>query len=720
LVGKLMKAIFTFALLAALIFLIPRSQAQGVIQQFGSLIAGDNIMSQGNNRAVDAGNSSVPTLPGTRPVGVGVINSGFGFCQWNPDPGANTIFSTFCTGFNSNGNGLIYFNSPSGKGLQFVINGTSYPFPGTPVNITGYAVVANNVALKALIVTPGSQVYRQGFYAAGDGGAAAYTFSATACSINSGSGDNGLQVEPTSASGCFNAYMPPAGLTPLVWGAIGNGTTDDTTPVLAACYGLAGTGIPLLLNTHPYFISTGCDFTTTTGNPVIYGSATGGIYTRAPCATGLITNSNIFPITVNSSSGVVRDVCIQLAPSPGMRGDGGGILIAGTSSNYTSGVQITGNVILYGYQCIIDGGATNGSPYQTNGTLIADNKCIDPIHIGGGEGLTSTNRSTVGADWRNNQIACFSANSASVGFEASDSAFSYEGGDNGPYACNIGTELTTGTGQSVIPKLTGVLGDSNLTYTLLVTNTSASAGGIANIQADGIWTAGAPALITNPNGVNTWRNFTFVDWSAQSPTAPIVDIEGGAYVKVEASDLCSENNATGPEIKVNAVATSPAVAAFSVSLLGNEIENCAGAFTQGVQLIGNGPGSGLFKVQNNTIGNATPLVYTPNGETAIISNNLGIDNIVPGVVDAAQITIPPGVNGVRITGTGTPITDIINSNYSGRNLPFTAYFAAATTFATTGSTGTKFCGFAGPYNYAAGSSSAMSYDNADGCWAHNP
>lgn len=131
-----MKAVFTFTFLATLIFLISQSQAQGVIQQFGSLIAGDAIMSQGNNRGVDAGNSSVPTIPGTRLTSLGVVNSGFGYCQWNPDPGANTIFSTLCLGF-KNGNGLILYNSPTNNPLDLSINGTIYPFPFVLSGVVG-------------------------------------------------------------------------------------------------------------------------------------------------------------------------------------------------------------------------------------------------------------------------------------------------------------------------------------------------------------------------------------------------------------------------------------------------------------------------------------------------------------------------------------------------------------------------------------------------------
>lgn len=119
-----------FLALLAFSFISSRSYSQGVIQQFSNLIAGDAIMSQGNNRAVDAGNATVPQTPGTRLTSLGVVNSGFGLCQWNPDPGNNTVFSTLCSGFNpTNGNGLLYFNSPAGAPLQWQVNGTTYTFP---------------------------------------------------------------------------------------------------------------------------------------------------------------------------------------------------------------------------------------------------------------------------------------------------------------------------------------------------------------------------------------------------------------------------------------------------------------------------------------------------------------------------------------------------------------------------------------------------------------
>jgi hypothetical protein len=530
---------------------------------------------------------------------------------------------------------------------------------------------------------------------------------------------NGVPWPPNSTLAIPGVIDP----TQKPYSCAGNGTTDDTACLNAAAQAAGQTGYVLSLGPHHYLISSSI---VGPGVPYVLNiqgnSGPLDLYiTSCPAGiSSIIVNSDITAFQLNDQTDILTNTCIQMATSPGLRGAGAAIAVGGTATTQNGGTLIQNDTILNPYNGIINGGATTGTT-QTNSTTLRDDVMKNPSSIALGEGLTSINRSTVGTTISNVKIACFAANSNTTGFKVGDSALSVDFTDNGPYGCNIGTELSPGSGQSIIPKLTGVLGDSNLTYSLLVTNTSASSDGIADIQADGIWTAGAPALISNPNGVNTWRDFTFNDWAAQAPTSPVITIAGGAIVSITGgSQICSEGNATGPIVLVQSSATSPAVGAGQVNIAGNSIANCNGSFTEGIEFVGNGSGSGIWNLADNIITPTTPIAYTPAGETFTCHDNLGIDNTIPTITDAAQITVPPCTNGFRITGTGTPITDIINSGYSGRNQPFTALFSAATTFTTTGSTGTKFCGFSGPYNYPAGSSSIMSYDVGDGCWAHNP
>jgi len=255
-----MKVLFVLTLLAALIFLIPESQAQGVIQQYGSLFAGDSIMSQGNNRAVDAGNSSVPTLPGTRPVGFGVVNSGLGFCQWSPDPGANTAWNQLCWGFNSSGAGVINYSNinTATNSLLLQVNGntdltlsnigatgTTQPcsdnsallatdaYTHNCVSITGGITAASNSVLETIPSTATTSVVRLGFTTAGDAPPLQFISSNSACSLNSGAGDGGSQV-PSADSKCWLAQFSATGADWREWGVKFDNSTDNSAALQAA------------------------------------------------------------------------------------------------------------------------------------------------------------------------------------------------------------------------------------------------------------------------------------------------------------------------------------------------------------------------------------------------------------------------------------------------------------------------------------------------------
>lgn len=95
---------------------------------------------------------------------------------------------------------------------------------------TALPMVTTNAALKALPAGQYSTVYRAGFYANGDGGAAVYKWQGAACSIP----DNGAQVAPQSGTGCWVAVLTRVGVDVRMWGAKCDGSTDDTVAFNAA------------------------------------------------------------------------------------------------------------------------------------------------------------------------------------------------------------------------------------------------------------------------------------------------------------------------------------------------------------------------------------------------------------------------------------------------------------------------------------------------------
>jgi hypothetical protein len=115
-------------------------------------------------------------------------------------------------------------------------------------------------------------------------------------------------------------------------------------------------------------------------------------------------------------------------------------------------------------------------------------------------------------------------------------------------------------------------------------------------------------------------------------------------------------------------------------------------------------------ITGNTFQNVTtPIVYAPssgNNTSAVISDNIGLDNAPwPTIASAATITAPPNKN-LYISGTTTITT--INGAWAGRE----AYFIPSTG-AVQFSTGGNICS---AINAAQGTTVLARYDGGSGCW----
>jgi hypothetical protein len=93
--------------------------------------------------------------------------------------------------------------------------------------------VRDNAQLAAEPTTRAAILVRQD-YAAGSGAPPLFfAASANACSLNGGRGDGGSQV-PSQDSKCWLARFPASGIDVREFGAIGNGTTSDSTAIQSA------------------------------------------------------------------------------------------------------------------------------------------------------------------------------------------------------------------------------------------------------------------------------------------------------------------------------------------------------------------------------------------------------------------------------------------------------------------------------------------------------
>lgn len=200
------------ALFAAstIIMLSGHAQAQNALSVGGALTGGHLLMSNGG-RAMDAGGSVTvggapqnSTLPGTRPTGIGIVNPGLGNCQFSAY--ATGSYLQLCTGFEGN-NALITLDGLGGASapaLNFRINGTNYPFPGSGSgNVSGPN--PSTAGLPALFNSSTGNLLTQ---ATGSSDINPGTFSAVTNSIVAGSAGRYMTPVYGSAGGASNSTSP--------------------------------------------------------------------------------------------------------------------------------------------------------------------------------------------------------------------------------------------------------------------------------------------------------------------------------------------------------------------------------------------------------------------------------------------------------------------------------------------------------------------------------
>ena len=471
-------------------------------------------------------------------------------------------------------------------------------------------------------------------------------------------------------------------VSPMSYGCVGDGNADDTTCMQSAITAAMNAGVPLLFDArHLYNITSTLNITL----PIkMVGPYRYGIWAvNQPTASGpqscpwglLMKNTGLDMLRASAVTGTISGVCFD------MTGDGTGSTnpTAGAAidinppnaSTYSAGWKVTGNTILYPFDGITAPG--NGAVTQccgigalSDGAEISHNTIISPkdaaIAIGKNSTASTGGPNIAGLIIDDNNIAC--KNSASktgaYGVVIYSGSVSYNGTQNGPEGCYIGTAVIPGTvgGNAQYAQFDGdgVFGDQSGLYNLLVQPT---AGGVLEpllIGGKEPWanysSSGHPSVLIDCTSAATCEEFRISGLTANIGAANSIglDLEGGANgpydVTIEHSSFCQQSSVNTGTIGLKLNAGSGSTGAWIVT--GNRIGNaCFGG-------VGNAPigisltvsPSSTFKGALTIVGNdidlaATPLSYTPGaGDQVIIANNMGVDNIIPTVTSGSSVTFP--------------------------------------------------------------------------------
>lgn len=449
-------------------------------------------------------------------------------------------------------------------------------------------------------------------------------------------------------------------ITPEDFGATGNGAADDTTAVQNAINATPAHGVLYLPNL--YAISAAL----TTPNPITIVGANGGQgeYSNT-CTNGLMTttaNINVFPSLQAGS--VVKDLCI-------------GTTLTGNSAGIALGTVAAGNSVVMEHnqingQCYSVWVSGNGIT-QTKNALVIENT-IRPSNNAACNAITvgknSTGGNTGDGVYRDNVIYC---GNAATGFYFYDT-----GGDsisnNNEFACSYGTVIKPGANQEAIFTyfIGGVIGDYSTNNDLLIDTASPQAG-IASLFFTNTWTSGdgnTPSgpeiLIQNTGGASNFQGIHFVGHRSYNytPGNDNVKISGNniKFVEFLDSHICSAVAGTGSAAGIHILA-GPS----NTSIKNNVVGSCdvSGSFPNGV-LVDSGANS--FTITGNDISSGTTawavlLSGTSASTTALVKDNLGIDNNIATLASAATIGL---LTNTLYSITGTTAVTTINGMYSGR------------------------------------------------------
>jgi hypothetical protein len=543
----------------------------------------------------------------------------------------------------------------------------------------------SNVALKAINGGINLRAARLGFTTAGDGGYAEYNWSASNCTA----ADDGAQVQP-SVTGCWIADFTNTEPTPKVWGAAGNGTTNDTTAVQAA----VNARYRQTLYIGPYRYCIGSPGIVAIKPITIRGDTMGNRY-QTPASdqygfTSCTTNIELLKFSYDGGGGsnnaagtVLRDLFIE-AGSAGANTSGAAVVWNPTHNTRMENIRINraciGVDIQHAHSLVMDGVDISSMTGDTQ------------VPLGAGCGGIRVGHASTLADTADVRITNTTSNvQGDYGILVEDAGGLFIGPNvDILYAVN-GTILRPSFANQYISWLyanSSALSDSTCSTGLII-DTTRNDQRITGLHFNQTWTStagnsggcvGAGVAVQNTGG-STVNGVHFNGHRAYTNGADGFAIKDSvSNITIDNSEICANGTvyANVPTVRYSGIAIGTSVS--GVAMRGNRIGgDCvvAGVWNglQGIGINLFGSNSNITVVGNDLRGNfLTGIAATtlPTGGN-VIRDNLGDDNTVPSVAAAATIVLPMGVN-IGITGATTTISNLTGM-WDGRTVNL--YFANA-------------------------------------------
>lgn len=489
------------------------------------------------------------------------------------------------------------------------------------------------------------------------------------------------------------AYAPTGGVVVPVCPVY---PTDGTTCIQSAINNAAALGLPLYFDgIHKYKITSQLTSSALVDLEGYVPVGNDGISAAQLCTSGLISDSgNINLLVLTGERAIVRNMCLQMTPTPGTDATAGtAILLGGTDQQQD---VISSNTIFRPY----GGLSFDGTPgAQVRDSLARDNVIRDCAGICISVGSASTAGATAGITLENNRIACTASGAGGVGFAFYDGAVKWDGTNEGPSNCYINTEIIPGANQIVNGQFYGVMGNSAGTHgggaspMELYIEPQSSTGTInwlnfANIWASSVEAADTSIYIGNKNGGNC-ANIAFTGSAIHGYGAQtnIVNIQGCYNITLVGNQITNWLSGTatnGILIQSGSVAAQPS----HVTITGNNIGTTQGAhLTNGINIkTGGTVNPDYLSIVGNEIGNATnpivsDLANNQLGELWTMGNNEGVSNSCSNSVAASSsVVIPNADKCFQVTGTAT----VTSLNPVWQNRKVTLYAVSGVTLSQSG------------------------------------